>query len=702
MTRLRPAIHRLALAVCLVLAAGLAAVSAPARESSPGVWVGASRIVAVGDIHGAYDTLVLLLRRAGLVDESLNWTGRDAHLVIMGDVVDRGPADRKALDLLRRLADEAAAAGGRVHQLLGNHEVMNLVRDFRYVGDAGFAAFAAEEDPADRARAFEAFRANRAKNGNGNGNGAGNGNGNHGGNAAANGAANHGVNGNGTAGGGAAGNHGGNGTGTAAGNHGGNGVLENGALDQSLFDTLYPPGYFGRLRAFGPGGAYAEWLLGRPTAVMIDGYVFVHGGLSEDLAEGGIDAVNAAVRQEVRDIWRLRDVFERAPGAFPFLNFEELQRAGIAVQRHGASGPMAEDLDRAALELSKVLQGPAFATDGPLWYRAQSMDNETLEWDALGERLAALGAKVVVVGHSPTRSRALSVRFNGRLIRTDVGLYSTHAPVELLIDSDGPRELDGLSGQTAALRGEPPQGERGSSGMAELADAQMEQFLELAEIASSRPLGAGGSRPRLLELSRDRLRLRAVLKTVDETAPGRGGGPTPSPRRPNRHQHEVAAYRLDRMLDLRMIPVAVLRRVDDRWGSVQAWVEAAVNQRAMSLYHLAPRDQAEVERQLRRGKIFDALIGLEQRDDSDVLVLLNDSRVFLVDQAQAFAPDADAAAILGDGPCALDEPLRAALKRLGRGQLRAQLEPLLSKEQIDAVLKRRDAILAKCGPATPP
>ena len=76
--------------------------------------------------------------------------------------------------------------------------------------------------------------------------------------------------------------------------------------------------------------------------------------------------------------------------------------------------------------------------------------------------------------------------------------------------------------------------------------------------------------------------------------------------------------------------------------------------------------------------------------------------MFAVDQAQAFAPDADAAAILGDGPCALDEPLRAALKRLGRGQLRAQLEPLLSKEQIDAVLKRRDAILAKCGPATPP
>ena len=102
---------------------------------------GVERIVAVGDVHGAYDRLAEILRAAGVVDAGLHWSGGRTHLVQLGDVVDRGADSRKALDLLRRLEKEARRAGGAVHALLGNHEVMRMLGDMRYASPGEFEAF---------------------------------------------------------------------------------------------------------------------------------------------------------------------------------------------------------------------------------------------------------------------------------------------------------------------------------------------------------------------------------------------------------------------------------------------------------------------------------------------------------------------------------------------------------------------------------
>lgn len=136
-------------ALALLLLAGSFADTAP-RSGSRWEWESIDRIVAVGDVHGRYDQLVSILQGTGLVDSKLAWTGGKDHLVLCGDLVDRGSEDREVLDLVRRLQKEAESAGGRVHALLGNHEVMNLTRDHRYVTDGGYAAFAEDERDRDR------------------------------------------------------------------------------------------------------------------------------------------------------------------------------------------------------------------------------------------------------------------------------------------------------------------------------------------------------------------------------------------------------------------------------------------------------------------------------------------------------------------------------------------------------------------------
>lgn len=82
------------------------------------------------------------LRLAGATDDQDRWIGKDLVVVQTGDQLDRGDGERKILDTLGRLKGEAAAAGGALHVLSGNHELMNAAGDLRYVTAGGFLDFA--------------------------------------------------------------------------------------------------------------------------------------------------------------------------------------------------------------------------------------------------------------------------------------------------------------------------------------------------------------------------------------------------------------------------------------------------------------------------------------------------------------------------------------------------------------------------------
>ena len=101
----------------------------------------AERIVAMADWHGDLAAARKALRLAGAIDDRDRWIAGDLVLVQTGDQLDRGDDEQAILDLLDRLEDEAATAGGAVHVLLGNHELMNVAWDFRYVTDGGWLDF---------------------------------------------------------------------------------------------------------------------------------------------------------------------------------------------------------------------------------------------------------------------------------------------------------------------------------------------------------------------------------------------------------------------------------------------------------------------------------------------------------------------------------------------------------------------------------
>jgi len=205
----------------------------------------AERVVAVGDVHGAYDSFVAILKAAGILDARERWAGGRAVLVQTGDVLDRGADSRKVMDLLRRLERDAPRAGGRAIPLLGNHEFMRLIADWRYVSAGELQAFrrADSEDlrEAMYQRALEATKARAA--------------------------------------------------------------AAQQALDEADYRKRFlaeiPLGFLEMRQAFDVKGDYGPWMRARPAIAMVNGVAFLHGGVSDTVAPLGCDGINAAVSKEL-------------------------------------------------------------------------------------------------------------------------------------------------------------------------------------------------------------------------------------------------------------------------------------------------------------------------------------------------------------------------------------------------------------------
>ena len=91
------------------------------------------KIAALSDIHGQYDLVIKLFKNNKIIDDNLNWSFGEGHLVITGDIFDRGDKVNEVLWLIYKLEAQAKNVGGRVHYLLGNHEYMILYNDLRYL-----------------------------------------------------------------------------------------------------------------------------------------------------------------------------------------------------------------------------------------------------------------------------------------------------------------------------------------------------------------------------------------------------------------------------------------------------------------------------------------------------------------------------------------------------------------------------------------
>ncbi|RNC84847.1 MAG: metallophosphoesterase [Winogradskyella sp.] len=90
------------------------------------------KLVVLSDIEGNYNALYGLLLANNIIDKDHNWIFGNGHLVINGDIIDRGKNVTQVLWLLYKLDQQSKKYDGKVHVIIGNHEILNLHGDNRY------------------------------------------------------------------------------------------------------------------------------------------------------------------------------------------------------------------------------------------------------------------------------------------------------------------------------------------------------------------------------------------------------------------------------------------------------------------------------------------------------------------------------------------------------------------------------------------
>ena len=209
-------------------------------------------------------------------------------------------------------------------------------------------------------------------------------------------------------------------------------------------------------------------------------------------------------------------------------------------------------------------------------------------------------------------------------------------------------------------------------------EAEFEELLRTAEVVSIEDIGVGVTNPLSAILKKGDLKLKAVFKPIKR---GRAGGFWES------YEAEVAAYELDQMLGLNMVPPTVIRKINKKKGSLQLWVEDC--RLYGEVMNIVPATEAW-SHQLSRMKIFDNLILNEDRNARNFMVD-PEHHIILIDHSRAFLSKKK---IGKDNklPSQYDRQLTGKMQALDKEQLKAQFKDILMGGQIDAIIARRDKL----------
>jgi hypothetical protein len=334
------------------------------------------RVTAIGDVHGDFDNFSAMLKRTGLIDAQHHWTGGKSVLVQTGDLIDRGAKGREVMDLLISLEKEAPHIGGQVVALLGNHEIMNLLGDLRYVSTEDYAHFADAESEKRRKAAYQEYAAWLAS---------------HAEMLAA---------------------------------------LRLHALPTTEEEWMakHPPGFLEHCEAFGPTGMYGKWIRSHAAIVEISGVIFLHGGIHPVLSSMKLDEINRQIQDEIQEFDRAKQDLVSHKLVLPFFTLQEIAAVAQARWQFDRQSASPRDADSQAnlLHILGFGNWMSMREDGPLWFRSYDQWSEEEGIPQLEKILAAYGAKHIVVGHTVQQGVRIRSRFAGRVFLIDTGMLSTY------------------------------------------------------------------------------------------------------------------------------------------------------------------------------------------------------------------------------------------------------------------------------------
>jgi len=334
-------------------------------------------LVAIGDVHGDFDDFVAILQRIGLIDKQNHWKGGKTTFVQVGDLLDRGPKPREVMDLMMALEKEAGQAGGRVVSLLGNHEMMNMMGDLRYVTPVNYASFADSNSEKRQKSAYDEYVKWRNK---------------HAALIAE--------------------------------------LSQPMELTEAEWMARHPLGFVEQREAFSPKGEYGKWLRGHNALAQIGEEIFLHGGIHPDLAKMKVDALNSRIRDEIKAFDEVKQYLQDEGVILPFFNLQEITNAAQAevIAERKSLVPASEERQAKILEFLKYGEWLSVKPVGPLWFRGYDQWSDEEGTAEIGKILEAYKVAHIVVGHTVQRGARIRPRFGDKVFLIDTGMLSSYYP----------------------------------------------------------------------------------------------------------------------------------------------------------------------------------------------------------------------------------------------------------------------------------
>jgi hypothetical protein len=337
----------------------------------------AESLIAIGDVHGDFDDFIVILEHAGLIDKQNHWAGGKSTFVQTGDLIDRGPKPREVLDLMMSLEREASKSGGRVVSLNGNHEMMNLMGDLRYVTPENYASFAQSNSEEHRRSAYQEYATWRK----------------------------------------------------------GHAQLlaelpQPMEMTEAEWMARHPAGFIEHREAFGPNGSYGKWLREHSAVAEIGGVIFLHGGIHPSLAHLKIETINSHVRDEIKAFDTSKQYLQNEKIILPFFNLQEMTAVVQAELMAELKSRVRSDQERQARLTEFLRYGDwlSVRTDGPLWFRGYDQWSEEEGVAQVSKLLEAYKATHIAVGHTVQKGGRIRPRFGNRVFLIDTGMLSSYYP----------------------------------------------------------------------------------------------------------------------------------------------------------------------------------------------------------------------------------------------------------------------------------
>ena len=214
---------------------------------------------------------------------------------------------------------------------------------------------------------------------------------------------------------------------------------------------------------------------------------------------------------------------------------------------------------------------------------------------------------------------------------------------------------------------------------------EMENYLRTAKVVSVKiDLEGGRTEAWNINLDDGKIARRAIFKYINRARPA---------LLPDSYQYEIAAYELDKLLDLNIVPPVVEREIKGIKGSLQLLIEGCITESDRKRRNIKPPDPEGFQNALELINIFENLVYNERIDPDDILIHREDWKVWGVDFSRAFAPSSEL--IPGCKITRCSKELYQNLLKLDSDAVKAKLKPYLNQQEIEALLKRKIIIVEK-------